>query len=240
MSSVLAVAYCAFCVWSAAPSPSPRPDTLAVRVNVEFDRSIASNVIRDIVKDEASAIWSVYGVELLWADSDVGAALRLDAVITRQQAGPVVAHSHPVLGHATIDDSGVVRGPIHIWFDTIDSLLRRRESSNPALYDREFARALGRVLAHELGHVLLGTCHDPDGLMRASFFGDDLARLDRRRFQLMDGSAGRLRAHITTLSEAQAGELDSCALISCASTRGAVPAPRPSQDGERPGSVLRR
>jgi hypothetical protein len=194
------------CMWTAGQSHSSRSEALAVRINLEFDRSIASDLIKEIVKNEAAAIWSAYGVELVWSGSDAAAALSLDAIVTRQRPGLKPTRAHPVLGRAAIDASGAVNGPIHVWFDTIDSLLQRRETSNPALRDREFGRAVGRVLAHELGHVLLGTLHDPDGLMRASFFGDDLARLDRSRFQLTDGSAGRLRAHIATLSEAPGQE----------------------------------
>jgi hypothetical protein len=44
-----------------------------------------------------------------------------------------------------------------------------------ALGDILLARALGRALAHEIGHYLLGTAdHTPHGLMRASFAPQDL------------------------------------------------------------------
>jgi hypothetical protein len=63
----------------------------------------------------------------------------------------------------------------------------------------------GRVLAHELGHVLLGSpgYHDPAGLMKARFMADDLVRLERSRFRLADSSIVRLRDRIATLSEGE-------------------------------------
>jgi hypothetical protein len=72
------------------------------------------------------------------------------------------------------------------------------------LHEHAVALALGRVLAHELGHVLLGSpaYHDQDGLMRATFLSNDLARPERSRFRLTDRSVARLRARITSLSDA--------------------------------------
>jgi hypothetical protein len=203
-SSILA-GLCAFCLSSAAPSsPSRPPDTLAVRVNLRFDRSITSDLIKTVLKEEAAAIWNPYGVDLLWSDGDGGAAPHFDVIVARHQRGAVLNRSEVVLGITTIDRSGVVCGPIRIWLDTIESLFQQGHI-NALLRDREMATALGRVLAHELGHALLGvpTYHDRAGLMRAAFDVDDLARLDRRRFQLTDGTVGRLRARIEQLTDAQ-------------------------------------
>lgn len=41
----------------------------------------------------------------------------------------------------------------------------------------ETAALLGCVMAHELGHLLLGPGHAPDGLMRAAWGGKDLAAI---------------------------------------------------------------
>jgi hypothetical protein len=195
-------------MWSNGPADSRQPDTLAVHVNLEFDHSITSNRIKTVVKDEAAAIWRAHGVELLWPDSGAGsAALHLDVIVARHQTHVSLARSESVLGLATIDRSGVARGPIRIWLDAVESLLQEGFGNQwPA--ERKFAVALGRVLAHELGHVLLGapTYHDRSGLMRARFPVDDLAGADRRRFQLTDRSAHRLRAHLAGLSDAQESE----------------------------------
>jgi hypothetical protein len=189
---------------SAAPPPSRPPDTLTVSVNLRFDRSITSTLIKTVLKDEVAAIWNTYGVEIQWSDSDVGVAAHYDVLVARHQPGAVLSRSELVLGITTIDRTGVVCGPIRIWFDTIESLFPQGHI-NGLLHDREMATALGRVLAHELGHALLGipTYHDRDGLMRAAFHADDLGRFDRQRFLLADGSVGRLRARIEHLTDAQ-------------------------------------
>jgi hypothetical protein len=190
-------AFCACCLGLAEPSRA-RPDTLRVQVKVEYDRSIAPNVLKAVFKEEATAIWKVYGVELLWSDSRVGVAQRLDVIVGRNQTDAALVQSPSVLGHTTIDRSWVVRGSIGISFDAVSALLDERQGADPALHEVELARALGRVLAHEIGHVLLGppSYHDSSGLMRATYVVDDLARLDRHRFRLTDASARRLRARI--------------------------------------------
>ena len=65
------------------------------------------------------------------------------------------------------------------------------------------ALTLGRVLAHELGHVLLGSpgYHGPEGLMKATFMADDLVRLERSRFRLADRSIVRLQERLAALPE---------------------------------------
>jgi hypothetical protein len=54
-------------------------------------------------------------------------------------------------------------------------------------------RVLGRVLAHEIGHYVLGSPqHAANGLMRPLQFASDLAAPSRRRFMLTAVDAGRL------------------------------------------------
>ena len=61
-----------------------------------------------------------------------------------------------------------------------ESLFGRPIRDLPAA-SRELAlgRALGRVLAHEIGHWLFGRAHTPDGLMRASIRASRSRRPDR-------------------------------------------------------------
>jgi hypothetical protein len=130
---------------------------------------------------------------------------RLDVIVARHQADFALVRAQSVLGRTTVEPSGVVRGAIDIVFDMVNALIEERRGSDPALHDLELARALGRVLAHEIGHVLLGSpsYHDQSGLMRATFPANDLARLDRQLFRLTDRSADRLRARIAGLSDAR-------------------------------------
>jgi hypothetical protein len=69
-----------------------------------------------------------------------------------------------------------------------------------SLADVITARALGRVLAHEIGHFLLGSpTHTRGGLMRAAFDGRQLSEWSRRGFELHDTALPRLRARLARL-----------------------------------------
>jgi hypothetical protein len=97
-----------------------------------------------------------------------------------------------------------VQGPIRIEFDTLDSLIKHRSDAVTLLHDLELGRALGRVLAHELGHALLGypAYHDRLGLMRVQLSLRDLTEPGRDGIHLTDASALRLRDRLARLADA--------------------------------------
>jgi len=66
----------------------------------------------------------------------------------------------------------------------------------PGLRDQFLARALGRVIAHELGHILLQSVEHDVGIMRPVQAGRDLVSPDRATFSLSAPDLARLRANI--------------------------------------------
>lgn len=191
-----------------APAPSSAIATgiaggmLDVHVEIAFDPSIKSALTQRVAKDEAAGIWRSYGVNLHWnaSETDGGsAAVCLEVIVERSRLQGSV---RPVLAQTTIASDDLVRGPIRVSFDTVEALLSQRTAEFPGPYEFMVGAALGRVLAHELGHVLLGSpgYHDREGLMRASFAVDDLVRPERARFQLSVFSVARLRRRIAALS----------------------------------------
>jgi hypothetical protein len=163
-----------------------------VSVHITFDASIKSARMKATIMDEAAAIWRDYGVDLEWVEMDCAVAPSIDVAIERSMRDD---GTHQVLGRATILDS-IPTGPVRISYEAVEALLDQKAMVTSVSYDRVVGIAIGRVLAHELGHVLLGSpgYHDNEGLMRAKFLPDDLARPERTRFRLAPFSVERLRA----------------------------------------------
>jgi hypothetical protein len=188
---------------------APRAE-LAVRVNLVFDRSITSKPIKLAVREEAAATWRAYGIDLVFDDRPGPVTMSLDVFVDREdrrRSAPLVQ----VLGHTVIAPPPAAQVPIRISYDAVDNLLDHRHEGTPLVHDYILAVGLGRVIAHEIGHVLLGlpAFHDDAGLMRTTFLPDDLARPEPAGFRLAPHSVSRLRARIAALNGERS--LDDCA-----------------------------
>jgi peptidoglycan/xylan/chitin deacetylase (PgdA/CDA1 family) len=156
----------------AAPVPSSL--TIAVHMTHGMSNTIATDALR-----EASAIWKLGGVTLDWhATSELpGGGGRSTVNVTFDDAPGSVAGQDVPLGWVTLDAAGVPEGTIFLsrkntlrLVDTIDEFRER-----PLKFkERLIARALGRALAHELGHYLTGSKeHTVSGLMKGRRLADE-------------------------------------------------------------------
>jgi hypothetical protein len=156
---------------------------------------------------EADAIWSPYGVQVSLARSP---ELRPDAVRLTLEFAPSSAQA-PRLGAIWIVD-GVPQDRVVLASREVGALVdatlvrgRRLDQWPPAVIDDVHGRALGRVLAHELGHYLLAFAgHTGEGLMKRAFRGRDLSAADRRPFRLDPLYLPRLNARLARLLPAPA------------------------------------
>jgi hypothetical protein len=192
-----------------APPGAAPPADLMVRMKVTFHRSLSSKRLQAAAKAEAAAIWREYGVELEWTETGEPADLALDARVERP--GEHLNPDHAlVLARTTIGDGLETLPPILISLDAIDALFDQQPAGDVARHAYSLAIALGRVLAHEVGHVLLGSpgYHDPVGLMRAKIPAADLIRPERTQLALTPRTAARLRARIAELSDASPRRCD--------------------------------
>jgi len=209
----LAAVMAAVCVCGASIHADD-PETFTASVHLLIDQSLASRLNPGELEYEAENVWSPYGVRLAWVAApgpgEAAPAYPLEAMIERRLKGPIMPDWAAVVGRAHVGPHSPSTLTIRISFDATEHMLSQRTgtgmSSLPIVLERDLARALGRVLAHEIGHVLLAkTSHDDNGLMRAVFTPDDLARPDRTPFRLTCANLAQLHRRVRAL---RAGNAD--------------------------------
>jgi hypothetical protein len=152
----------------------PASLTVAVHMTHGISNAIAKDALR-----EASAIWKLGGVTLDWhtTSEPLAGGGRSTVNVTFDDAPGRVAGQDVPLGWVTLDAEGVPEGTIFLsrknalrLVETIDEYRER-----PVKFkERLIARALGRALAHELGHYLTGSReHTVSGLMKGRRLADE-------------------------------------------------------------------
>jgi hypothetical protein len=187
----------------AARASADIPDPFTVTVHLHVAAPISQRVRTREVRDEAASLWGPYGVELEWMDHAPiecePNGFEVDAEIEKFPFSRWGA----VLGQARLGGDPLHNRSIHVSFDATERLLIDSLNTVPGgwiVSDHDIARALGRVLAHEIGHVLLAApYHERDGLMRANFAPRDLLFPDRTPFRLSIGSIWRLKSRVAVL-----------------------------------------
>jgi len=160
---------------------------------------------------EVSSIWSPYGVRIQWSAPPGGVsctqALGSFDVLVDVKRLRASRPFKPVLGGTWMTPSAIDRAPIRIDRDATEQLIRSlaveelyRRLGRSDIDSTDVGRALGRVLAHEIGHILLGTSqHQRRGLMRAVFFAGDLVDPQPKTYDLSSEEVERLRERETSL-----------------------------------------
>jgi hypothetical protein len=165
----------------AAASEAFAPDrTLCLRLSIEATRPAIDPVA---IRHEVAAIWQANGVRVIYADratrSCAPPADRAVLVLVVDGPSALPARlrsglSRSALG-ATVSHDGVPSNLAMAFADRAATAARRSVTCAPGP-GACMSRLLARVIAHELGHILLGTgAHASTGLMRATFTASDLA-----------------------------------------------------------------
>ena len=193
---------------------APRCDASLPLVWIDDGRT--STVALDEAEREASRIWAPAGITFDWTRSTPERAIRADDVLVmvrEQLAGrphtDLRVGRRQALGRVILVTPDRPSQLIELALPAVatsvqgESLFGRPVRGLPAA-SRNVAvgRALGRVLAHEIGHWLFGRAHTPDGLMRASI----------KRRDLVDAIAPALPATWPSLARGQLLARRACAL----------------------------
>lgn len=175
---------------------------IALTVNVSASPDIPPSLVSSLLA-ETDAIWRSSGFTFAWrhAPREAGAA-SLHVVIghdVRPGRGGGLA-----LGWIVFDE-GRPEHEIYVSHANAQRLMIEAPGVVGAL-DRMpllekhtlLARAMGRALAHEMGHYLLESkAHTLNGLMRAGITASEFFGNDNRQFKLDNGQRGSITARLT-------------------------------------------
>lgn len=186
---------------------------ICIDVDLRFAGRDLSVVTVQAMRDEASAIWKPYGVRLQWPPArDAARCPRVlgsfDVLVESRPSLAGSASRSSVLGSTHLAPDGIDRARIHIDYDATERLVGSVSASrfmtvlgHADAEPADVGRALGRVLAHEIGHVVLNaSCHRPWGLMRSRFEAVDLVARQRGAYTLSRKEIERLRHRVRVLS----------------------------------------
>ena len=160
---------------------------------------------------ETSKIWAEAGIAIAWARGDAGRGIRHgDVLVVLRSALPRASNpdtphrTRRVLGRVIRESDTrpgrLIEVALPAVLASIDGLspFNRRFGDLPSgVHEVAAGRALGRVVAHEIGHWLFGRGHTADGLMKAAIARPDLIALVAPPLPLdwPASAAARLRAH---------------------------------------------
>jgi hypothetical protein len=151
---------------------------------------------------EAAALFHSIDVEIVWAKCEDGPlgeeaeqqhwfTIRLRSDRPFGTPGPA---SHDTLGEAFFSDdqTGYLA---EVYYQPAQSLAARQQVEPAVL--------LGGVIAHELGHLLLGPEHGPSGIMRAAWDKRDLEAIRWRRLKFNPTESAQIRQVLQDSSSRQ-------------------------------------
>ena len=194
-----------------AAEPNVRAVPLAVRLHIDLRSTVPDAILRGALA-EAARVWAPYGVRLQQADASSQADTMADALMLTVfiDDSATSAEGDDGVGAIQFGPDGAPAPAVTVHYGRVKRLalgsdvLGIRASQWPArVRDDILGRALGRALAHEVGHfVLRWSHHAKAGLMQPSHHASALTDPDLKGFALTDVEVARLR--IVTAAQAAA------------------------------------
>jgi hypothetical protein len=167
---------------------------------------------------EAAAIWLAQGVVVRAASAGLPptADTIVLRVIVRRRPASAGTHWRGPLASVRFDAAGTPLAEIALYLPDLVEMVERSNAAGSGgdpwptiLHERAIGRAVGRVLAHELGHYLLRSrTHAPSGLMRAVQNTAELVAADGATFALSTEDASQWRALSSGPAPALDGDCD--------------------------------
>jgi hypothetical protein len=128
---------------------------------------------------EVQAIWAPLGVQVIWRSSLASDESTVDWTIAVHVQDRLPINTEGLASQplgAVLREQGRLQPVIFVSRFAVQQLLKTaRVWKNETRFDRVYGRFVGRIVAHELGHLLLdSTTHRKKGLMRRDFGSRDV------------------------------------------------------------------
>jgi hypothetical protein len=169
------------------------PTFAAAQMNVSVcTRGNLSKKVAVGAEEAASSVFRFAGVEIVWPKCEIAlegdAAMQQHWFTLRLRAGSPLIKMDPdsfdALGqtYLSFDDTGYIAD---VYYEAVQTLASSKQL--------DFTSLLGYVMAHELGHLLLGPGHAAMGVMRAKWDPRDLRAMDRHWLEFSREEVLRMR-----------------------------------------------
>jgi len=200
-SLAVASALLASAALTARPLVTTPPLVVGVTVVSDISPAMVTRVLR-----EAGEIWRAAGVDIVWQRNTGTVAAKPSVRVTiGNWAGARLREDKSMpLGWIVFTD-GAPEHEIYVSYTNAVVLLDEsraavQPSNQMPRAEREtlLGRAMGRAMAHELGHFLLeSSAHSTRGLMRAKRTATEFFSTDRSRFELEPRERASVAARLT-------------------------------------------
>ena len=185
-------------------APAPRTASSVTGLNIEihvYNYSAASGDLLGRAEQEAFRIFRRTGVATAWLSCPLtseeavrnkacalpDAPTRLTLRLLSNSMADSLGFGGDIFGSALLPDNEEFGVVANVYADRTRELADRRE----------FEVILGRVIAHELGHLLLGkNAHSAAGIMHARWDAQDLGLSRQAAMLFLPGETKRIRAHV--------------------------------------------
>ena len=165
------------------------PSNLRITVAVVGSAHVAAGTLGRAER-EASRILEGAGLSATWLETDVNSPIDLppDAIVLRIEAHAGPKHDPKAIGVALAPElgDGVYAT---IFFDRV-----RQRAADAGL---NVGSVLGHAIAHEIGHLLLGTnSHSGSGLMSAVWTASELRSLEKGQLNFVPDEAAKMHGEV--------------------------------------------
>ncbi len=188
------------------------------------DYAQSNPLVRQHAEEAAGNILQEAGVAARWIDSPVGSSSTADCSSTGSPLGLVVNLLPYAMSQRLHQGGGVLGFALEASgkdFGFIASVFYDVAKDRAAEHQQDLGELLGDAIAHELGHLLLGTSsHSGWGLMSAFWSGNQLRRASQGCLAFSDREAERIQAALSAraLAATARGEVAESSRV--APTRG--------------------